>query len=124
MPDDVNKVNSQENQNRISVIEIDDSTYGVEISEEPLLPLATFKSTNPNQTGEKDWIGLVVKTGLDDITKVKYNGNALTTQDVAEADSVKLDKGSFILWVPYSNLPKEFTLSYKNESKTITIEAM
>ena len=101
---------------------MDENTYVVEVNG----ALETFISTDVNQAilGDQDWIGLAVETGLDDITKVKYNGTALTAQDVADADSVGLPKGSFILWVPYTNLPKEFTLSFENESKTITIEAM
>ena len=117
-PNDINKELSQANQDNINVSKVNDNTYKVKT----IGALAEFASTDSTQ-GTKDWIGLVVDTGLDDITKVKYNGTFLSSDDVKEADGLGLPKGSFILWTGYCDLkPKTFTLSTNSESKTITIK--
>ena len=61
---------------------------------------------------------------MDDIKKVKYNGTLLTDKDVADATSVGLSVGHFVLWIDYNAVnkkPKTFTLSTETESKTITV---
>ena len=61
---------------------------------------------------------------MDDIKKVKYNGAFLTDKDVADATSVGLPKGHFVLWIDYNAVtkkPKTFTISAEKESETITI---
>ena len=59
--------------------------------------LNTFASTNPAQ-GEAKWIGLDLGTSVDDITKLTWNGGALTADDVAEAASVGLGAGHIVFW--------------------------
>ena len=59
--------------------------------------LNTFASTNPAQ-GEAKWIGLDLGTNVDDITKLTWNGGALTADDVAEAASVGLGAGHIVFW--------------------------
>ena len=61
---------------------------------------------------------------MDDIKKVKYNGTLLTDKDVADATSVGLSNGHFVLWIDYNAVAKKsktFTLSVEKESKTFTI---
>jgi hypothetical protein len=71
---------------------------------------------------EGQWIALLVETGEDDITKITYDGNYLTAEDVAEATSMGAPAGSFILWVKAENLPKTFVLGGEGkESKTFTV---
>lgn len=68
------------------------------ISEEAGKQWESYESSNPAQ-GTHEWVGLVVDTGEDDITKVTFNGQLLTAEDVAEAASVNAGAGKFILWV-------------------------
>lgn len=68
---------------------------------------------------------MVIDTGEDDITKLKYNGYDLTQADVAEAASVGQGAGKFILWIKaevVAETPKTFTLSMEGkESATMTV---
>lgn len=78
--------------------------------------LETFISSNPEQAtfGPKAWIALDVDTGTSDIKTVKYNGTLLTQADEDEADSWKLAKGHFILYIKADDVavdPKTITLS-------------
>lgn len=82
-------------------------------------------SSDPNQ-GTHKWIGLGIGTGLSSVTKVKYNGYALTSSDESEAISVGLDNpGEFVLYVRAEELaqtPKVITLGSDGcEDVTITI---
>ena len=121
-------------------------TYGEELAEN--LDKATIKMTNNNMKitivggvdslnkwtstdaeqallGDKPWLALDIDTGTNDITKVKYNGSALTTQDVADATAWGLKAGHFILWIKADDVKaeaKEFTLSSDGvEDTTVTI---
>lgn len=49
--------------------------------------------------GTHEWVGVIIDTGEDDITKVTFNGTPLTQADVEEAASVGAGAGKFILWV-------------------------
>lgn len=49
--------------------------------------------------GVHKWLGIGINAGISDITKLKYNGNYLTAEDVAEATSVGLSTGYFVRWV-------------------------
>ena len=86
--------------------------------------LVEYTSTDPVQAaaGPKKWVAVGIDTGLDDIRKVKYNGSYLTDIDVADATSVGLPAGSFVLWVDAENLPKTFTLqTAEYQAKRFTI---
>ena len=80
--------------------------------------LNSFASTDPNQ-GTAKW------TGESDITKVTYNGSALTQADVEDAASVGQGAGKFILWIKaevVAETPKTFTLGTQGkEDTTITV---
>lgn len=87
--------------------------------------LEEWESTDPGQAGkDHKWLALDIDTGVDDITTVKYNGSALTSQDVADATAWGLPAGHFILWIKADEVyitPKVFTLGEGDSSKTITI---
>lgn len=86
--------------------------------------LNSYESTDPTQ-GEGQWVALAIETGEDDITKVTYNGEYLTAKDVADANSMGLPAGSFVLWVKAEALPKTFTLGGEGkEDKTFTVELL
>lgn len=120
--DDVNKDESQANQDAITVTS---SANAINIAAD-VDALNSFASTNPAQ-GSGKWVGLVVDTGLDDITKVSIDGTALTQADVDEAASVGVGAGSFVLWLKAeSTFPKTMTLSaddYADTVLTITLNA-
>ena len=117
---DINQEKSQENQDKLTV-----TTSGSIISvvvDGGIADLNEFESTNPAQ-GSGKWIGLVVDTGENDITKVTYNGTALTQADVQEAASVGVGAGSFVLWLKAeSTFPKTFVLgTVGKEDTTVTV---
>lgn len=118
VPSDINSAACSNNQTNTTV------TQNGNVVTVKATNLERFTSTDVEQAvlGDVDWIGLAIDTGVEDITKVKYNGTAFTAKDVEEAEGLGLEKGNFILWTPYSRLPKTFTLSTETESKTITIK--
>ena len=78
--------------------------------------LEKFTSSDPYQAtfGDKPWIALDIDTETNDIKTVKYDGTALTQADEDEADSWKLVKGHFILYLKADDVaaePKTITLS-------------
>lgn len=124
-PADGNKIFSQKNQDAITVTqEKVAGTLEVKVSGN-LSKMEKFTSTNKDQVGEVYWIGLVVNTGESDITKVKIGGNALTKDDVAEASTIGLSAGSFILWLRAEEVETEVrTLVLSTDGKqsvTVTI---
>ena len=76
--------------------------------------LEEWESTDPSQQGaDHKWIALDIDTGVDDITKLNYNGTRLTDQDVADAAAWGLGEGHFILWLRAEEVavtPKTFIL--------------
>lgn len=92
-PQDVNQAVSQQNQDKITVVQ-NGNTILVTSTEE----LNSFMSTNTSQ-GSGKWIGIDIDTGFRSIFKLKWNGYTLTEQDELEADSVGLPRGHIIFWV-------------------------
>ena len=114
---DENQDVSQANQDAITVNSKGNGVYEVVADVDGL---NKFTSTNPAQ-GDGKWIGLVVNTGEQDITKVKYDGNAFTVADVAEAASIGVPAGSFVLWLDAEDLEIEdrtIVLSTDNKADT------
>ena len=71
-----------------------------------------FDSSNPAQ-GIHKWIGILISTGLSDITKIKYNDYQLTQDDVLESATVGGTDGDIIMWLKCDEIvetPKLFTL--------------
>jgi len=89
-----------------------------------LATLNSFTSTNPSQ-GSAKWIGIDIGTDTDDITKLTWNGSALTADDVAEAASVGLGAGHIIFWCRADSIaltPKTITIGGEGyESVTIKV---
>lgn len=121
--DDVNKTESQANQDKLKI-----SKSGNKITvavNGGVDSLNEFASTNPAQ-GSGKWIGLDINTGERDITKVTYNGTLLTDDDVAEAESINLPAGHFVLWLKaevVKDIPRTIVLGTEGKDDTpITIE--
>jgi hypothetical protein len=115
----------QENQEKLNVA-VNNDTIAVTVTG-GIDSLNEWTSTDPGQAtlGNKPWIALDIDTGLDDITKVSYNGSALTAQDVADAAAWGLGAGHFILWLRADDVHtggKTFTLSGDDmDSVTVSI---
>lgn len=71
-------------------------------------------------------MALEVNTGINPITDVKYNGSALTEQDIADASATGCSNKSFVLYIKAEDVvetPKTFTLSTDGKDDiTITIK--
>ena len=89
--------------------------------------LNTFASTNPNQ-GSAKWVGIDLGTNVNDITLLKWNGEALGASDVEEAASVGLGAGHIIFWARADSIalsPRTITLSgegYENAVITVSFQ--
>jgi len=122
-PNDVNREKSQQNQDKLTVTR-NDNVFTVNVAG-GVDSLNEYASTNPAQ-GTAKWIGLDINTGEKDITTVTFNGSALTEDDVAEAASVNLGAGHFVLWLKAENVkltPRVITLGTKDKEDTkITIK--
>lgn len=111
------------NQAAVSAVAITDGVITVTTD---VADLVAFPSSNPAQ-GTHKWVGLTITTGLPDITAIKYNGQLLTTDDVAEAAAVGGTNGDIVLWLKCDevvNEPKQFKLwsyGYATENLTVTI---
>lgn len=115
-PNDVNKTESQANQDAVTVTS-NESTITVKGN---LETLNTFASTNEAQ-GSGKWIGIDINTGLDSILDVTWGGQPLTQADVDEAASVGLGAGHIIFWVKAEALPRTITLGHEEETKSIQV---
>ena len=98
-----------ENQSKVSAVTIADGVIRVTVDVDELVE---FDSLNPAQ-GIHKWVGILITTGLTDITKIKYNGYQLTQADVNEAASAGGSAGDIIMWLKCDEIiktPKLFTL--------------
>ena len=113
-PDDVNKVESQANQDAVTVTQ----NGNVITIAGSLAELNEFASTNSAQ-GSGKWIGLDLNTGLETIVGAKWGDNYILDQsDVDEAASVGLGAGHIIFWTKAETLPK--TIKVNDVEYTIT----
>jgi hypothetical protein len=118
----------QENQDKTTVT-VNDDTIAVSVAG-GVDSLEAWTSTDPDRAtfGDCPWIALDIDTGLDDITKLKYNGSQLTSTDVANAAAWGLGAGHMILWIRADVVkatPKVITLSGDDidpVTVTITVE--
>lgn len=119
----------QANQERMSVNVSGDTiavTVALDLSNQGVASLNEWASSVPSQ-GTHKWLALDIDTGTDDITKIKYNGEALTSVDVAEAAQWGLGAGHIILWLKAEEVkttPKTIILSgddYNTKTVTITV---
>ena len=111
------------NQGKVTAITIEDGVITVAV---PVSELIAFPSSNPAQ-GTHKWIGMLITTGLADITAVKYNGSQLTAADATEAAAVGGSAGDIVMWLKCDeiiNTPKAFTLwtsGYHEATFTVVI---
>jgi len=111
------------NQSKVTAITIEDGVITVAV---PVSKLLAFPSSNPAQ-GTHKWIGMLITTGLADITAVKYNGSQLTAADATEAAAVGGSAGDIVMWIKCDeiiNTPKAFTLwtsGYHEATFTVVI---
>ena len=111
------------NQSKVSGITIEDNVITVAV---PVSELISFPSSNPAQ-GTHKWIGMLITTGLSDITAVRYNGSQLTAADATEATAVGGSAGDIVMWLKCDeiiNMPKVFTLwasGYPEATFTVVI---
>lgn len=73
--------------------------------------------------GVHKWLGFGVRTGLDSIVGVKYNGTALTAGDASEASDLGLSAGDFVLYIKaedpaYLAGTKSVKLAYTSKETT------
>lgn len=97
------------NQSEVSDVTIADGIIRVTVDTDELVE---FESSAPTQ-GTHKWVGILITTGLADITKIKYNGYQLTQDDVSEAAVVGGTAGDIIMWLKCDEItetPKLFTL--------------
>jgi len=111
------------NQSKVTAITIEDGVITVAA---PVSELIAFQSSNLAQ-GTHKWIGMLITTGLADITAVKYNGSQLTAADATEATTVGGSAGDIVMWLKCDeiiNTPKVFTLwasGYPEATFTVVI---
>ena len=103
--------------------------------------MTAFTSTDDEQSlkGDKHWFPILISTGITDITKVYYEGIALTSNDITErnqmigVDGLEPASDEFVLWLytedpsfePSGNFTRKLALSEDEESPvviTITLE--
>lgn len=95
--------------------------------------MESFRSSNPDQ-GTAKWFPVLIATGENDITKVRYNGEYLTAADIADRDDmIKLDFNSlemekmpsddeFVLWLDAEDVlanGKTITLSHEGAEDAV-----
>ncbi len=111
------------NQSKVTGIAIENNIITVSVL---VKDLVAFPSSNPAQ-GTHKWVGMLITTGLADITTVKYNGSQLTAADATEAATVGGSAGDIVMWLKCDeivNIPKVFTLwstGYPEETFTVVI---
>lgn len=111
------------NQSKVTAITIEDGVITVAV---PVSELIAFPSSNPAQ-GTHKWVGMLIATGLADITSVKYNGFQLTAADATDATTVGGSAGDIVMWLKCDeiiNTPKVFTLwasGYPEATFTVVI---
>ena len=111
------------NQSKVEFVTIEDNIITVTA---PVDELLAYPSSNPAQ-GTHKWVGMLITTGLPDITAVKYNGSQLTAADATEAAAVGGSAGDIVMWLKCDeiiNTAKVFTLwasGYPEATFTIVI---
>lgn len=82
--------------------------------------MTPYTSTNPNQNDAPyKWIALLIRTGEDNLTKVLYNGSALTNTDISNreamsgTDNTPAESDEFVLWLKADpNITSYITLGH------------
>ena len=90
------RADRQYNTNKISSVACEDGVITITLSAE-VSALKDFDAGG--NWGTHKWLGIGVSAGINPITGLKYNGTALTAEDVTEATQVGLSAGYFVRWV-------------------------
>ena len=97
------------NQDAVSGVSISDGIITITADMDSL---QEFPSSVVAQ-GTHLWIGILITTGLSDITQIKYNGVQLTSGDATEAATCGGSAGDIVMWIKADEVavtPKRFTL--------------
>ena len=94
--------------------------------------LDKWESSDPSQASADgtgyQWMAIDIDTKVDDITTVKWNGSALTSQDVADAAACGLGAGHLVYWAKAEDFAggktKKITLTYEDGNKLDIIVKM
>lgn len=84
------------NTGKISGVTIEDGVITVTLSAK-VSELKDFDARNG--WGVHKWLGIGISTGVSDLTKLEYNGTALSAEDVTEATNMGLSSGYFVRWI-------------------------
>ena len=92
-----------QNNAKVEAVTLADNVLTIKVDVEKL----TESASSVVEQGTHKWLGLEVKTGMQDITKVLYNGKALTSADVTDATLTGCSSGSFVLYIKSDVVAKE-----------------
>ena len=95
-----------ENHTKVESTTLKDDTLTIVVDPEKLTESA---SSVPEQ-GTHKWLGLEIRTGISDITKVQFCGKNLTQADADEATLAGCPAGSFVLYVKADELVEKSVL--------------
>lgn len=84
------------NTGKIASVAESDGVITITLSEK-VSALKDFEAGNG--WGNHKWLGIGISAGINPITGLKYNGSALTAEDVSEATACGLSAGYFVRWV-------------------------
>lgn len=88
----------QYNTGKISNVAVDNDEHTITITlSDKVKNLKDFDGGNG--WGKHKWLGIGLGVGISPITGLKYNGSALTEDDIAEATACDLSAGYFVRWV-------------------------
>lgn len=123
VPDDANKVKSQNNQTQLTVEKIDDNTYNLKAD---FSKLQAFTSLDERVSGlgDKKWIAVLIHTNATHTIDIVYNGENLTEEDAAETVLVGGGEGDVVAWTYAGRGTAVFTLEYKGKSCVITFNVI
>lgn len=111
------------NQAAANVEKVDDLTYRVKAD---FSAMVQYASDDPAQAalGEFYWLGLAINTGESTIVGLFYNGMILGESDVADATSLGLSAGSFVLWMKLDEGGRTILLGNGDKATAVTIEVV
>ena len=104
------------NQEHCSLTEVSDGVYKIETDAE----LVEFSSSVAAE-GTHKWVAIAIGTGESSIIGMKWNGNTLTEDDVADSESVNLPDGSIIYWYKADLGGTTNIITNENKSIVLTI---
>lgn len=105
-----------ENQNMSSILNAGDGIYRVMSNSQEM---NSFPSSVPSQ-GTHQWLAIAIHTGEPSILGIKWNGYSLTSEDIAEAQSVNLGNGDIIFWFKYDAGNNVIIMEKGGRSATLT----